>query len=153
LDFGVGTFFWTDWFVQEFGCQMYAVDIYYKNIIIEKQNVKCYSDFDKCLNDCKYFSVIFACDVLHHLSTIECEKFIEKIINKTKFIIIKDIDANHVFGNIMNKIHDKIINKEKVYDIDPNKIKKIFELYGYKTNYYYIPKLWYSHFLIIGEKN
>jgi hypothetical protein len=51
----------------------------------------------------------------------------------------------------MNKMHDKIIN-EKIYDIDPNKITNIFESYGYKTQYYYIPELWYSHFLLVGEK-
>ena len=151
LDFGAGTFFWTDWFVHEFGCQIYAIDVYYKNLTFEKQNVKCYSDFDKCLDECKEFSVVFACDVLHHLSEIECEQFIKKVIDKTKIIIIKDIDANHVFGNFMNKIHDKIINKEEVYNIYPNKIRNTFESYGYKIQYYYIPKLWYPHFLLIGK--
>jgi SAM-dependent methyltransferase len=152
LDFGAGTFFWTDWFVQEFGYQIYAVDVYYENLAIKKQNVKCYSDFDKCLDDCRYFSVVFACDVFHHLPEMNREQFIKKVINKTKIIIIKDIDANHAFGNFMNKMHDKIINKERIYDIDPNEIKNIFESFGYKMQYYYIPKLWYSHFMLIGTK-
>jgi hypothetical protein len=46
---------------------------------IEKQNVKYYSDFDKCLDDCRYFLVVFACDVLHHLPEMKCEQFIKKI--------------------------------------------------------------------------
>jgi cyclopropane fatty-acyl-phospholipid synthase-like methyltransferase len=150
LDFGSGTFFWTDWFVQEFGCQIYAVDAYYKNLSIEKQNVKCYSNFDLCLDDCQNFSVAFACDVLHHLTETEYEQFIKKIMGRTKIIIIKDVDANHVLGNFMNKMHDKVINKEKVRNIYPDKIKNTLELFGYKTHYYYIPKLWYSHFLLIG---
>ena len=47
---------------------------------------------------------------------------IRKICTKTDVIIIKDIDANHKFGNFMNRVHDKIINGETIYDIYPEKI-------------------------------
>jgi hypothetical protein len=57
---------------------------------------------------------------------------------------------NHKFGNFMNKMHDKIINKEDINSIDPNKIKEILENNRYETYYYYLPKIWYPHFLIIG---
>jgi hypothetical protein len=65
-------------------------------------------------------------------------------------IIIKDIDKNHTFGNFMNKVHDKIINNENIHNIDPNKIEEVLIQNGYKTQYYYIPKLWYPHFMVIG---
>lgn len=152
LDFGSGTFFWTDWFVKEFNCRIYAVDKYYGGGVTLKNNVKCYSELGECLIDCQTFSVVFACDVLHHLKPIDCETFFKEIINKTKVIIIKDIDKNHQFGNFMNRMHDKIINKENIYNIDPNIIENNLISNGYKTHYYYIPKLWYPHFIIIGIK-
>ena len=152
LDFGSGTFFWTDWFLNKFDCQIYAVDKYYKEKMMLKDGVKCYWQLDDCFIDCYKFSVIFACDVLHHLDSVEYETFFKKIINKSKVIIVKDIDKNHLFGNFMNKMHDKIINNENIHDIDPQEIKESLMQNGYKTQYYYIPKLWYSHFIVLGIK-
>jgi hypothetical protein len=153
LDFGSGTLFWADWFINEFNCTVYAVDNYYQKIKPQKQNTKCYSSLIECFNDCNDFSLVWACDVLHHLTPLEYNKFFDTIVNKTKVIIIKDIDSRHLFGNYMNKMHDKIINREKIYNIDPDIIKKHLEKFNYKIQYYYIPKLWYPHFLILGIKN
>lgn len=50
----------------------------------------------------------------------------------------------------MNRMHDKIINGEKIHTIFPEKIKEMLETNGFKTYYYYLPKLWYPHFMIIG---
>jgi len=58
LDFGSGTFFWTDWFLTDFNCKIFAVDKYYKEKVMLKD------------------------DVLHHLESVEYETFFEKIINK-----------------------------------------------------------------------
>jgi len=153
LDFGSGTFFWTEWFLNKFKCKMYAVDKYYTGKTILDNGIRCYSELDECLIDCQTFSTVFVCDVLHHLSLEEYEIFFKKIMNKTKIIIIKDIDKNHIFGNFMNKMHDKIINKENINNIDPIKIEKTLALNGYKTQYNYIPKLWYPHFILIGIKS
>jgi hypothetical protein len=152
LDFGSGTFFWSVWFLSAFTCQIYAVDKCYKEKIISKDRVKCYSELDECFIDCQVISVVFACDVLHHLDTVEYETFFERTINKSKVIIIKDIDKNHPFGNFMNKMHDKIINKENANIIDPKKVERSLIQNGYKTQYYYIPKLWYPHFIVMGIK-
>jgi hypothetical protein len=131
---------------------VYAIDIYYQKVEIQKQNTKCYSNLMDCFNDCNEFSLVWVCDVLHHLPQLEYENFFGTIINKTKFIIIKDIDSNHIFGNFMNRMHDKIINREEIYNINPDKIKKYLEDFNYKVQYHYIPKLWYPHFLIVGIK-
>jgi 2-polyprenyl-3-methyl-5-hydroxy-6-metoxy-1,4-benzoquinol methylase len=154
LDFGAGTLFWSDWFVEEFKCNVYAVDTYYKNINLQKKNnIFTYSDLDECLNSHNNYSVVWACDVLHHLKDDEGELFLQKIVNNTGVVIIKDIDANHLFGNFMNKLHDKIINHEKVGNVSPIRISESLERNKFKTMYYYIPKLWYPHFLIIGIKD
>jgi 2-polyprenyl-3-methyl-5-hydroxy-6-metoxy-1,4-benzoquinol methylase len=154
LDFGAGTLFWSEWFVDKFKCNVYAVDTYYKNIELQKKNnIFTYSDLDECLNDCNNYSVVWACDVLHHLRNNEVETFLQKIINNTEVVIIKDIDANHLFGNFMNKMHDKIINHENAGNVNPLEIMEKLERNKFKTVHYYIPKLWYPHFLIIGIKN
>jgi hypothetical protein len=153
LDFGSGTLFWSDWFLSEFNCQIYAVDNYYKGEAILAQNgINCYWRLDECFIDCQIFSVVFVCDVFHHLDPVEYETFWNEIINKSKVIIIKDMDKNHTFGNFMNKMHDKIISGENVQDIDPQKIERTLVQNGYKTQYFYIPTLWYPHFIIVGVK-
>jgi precorrin-6B methylase 2 len=154
LDFGAGTLFWSDWFVEEFKCNVYAVDAYYKNIKLQDKNkVFTYSDLDECLSSCNKYSVVWACDVLHHLNGNETEIFLEKVINNTDVVIIKDIDANHPFGNLMNKIHDRIINGEKIENVDPLKIEEKLINNKFKIINNYIPKLWYPHFLMIGMKD
>jgi hypothetical protein len=90
---------------------------------------------------------------LHHLSKSDYIDFFNKSTKSANIIIIKDIDMNHKLGNYMNRMHDKIINKEDINDIDPNDIKEKLEKNGFKTFYYYLPKLWYPHFIIIGVKN
>jgi cyclopropane fatty-acyl-phospholipid synthase-like methyltransferase len=150
LDFGSGTLFWTDWFVAEGNCNVCAVDTYYRNTIMPpKRNVTYYADINHALHDVPFFDLVWTCDVLHHLSSADCADFLQKVTTKTNSIIIKDIDARHKFGNFMNKLHDKIINSETVYDVDPYQIKAYFESCGFDVAYYFIPKIWYPHFMLI----
>lgn len=88
-------------------------------------------------------------DVLHHLSN-EVEKRVFSAIRGAKYIIIKDIDARYKFGNFMNKAHDRIINGEKVRSIFPNVLEDSLKSSGFDTEYFYLPKLWYPHFLLVG---
>jgi hypothetical protein len=151
LDFGSGTLFWTNWFVEEFESKVCAVDVYYEKAAMPvKNNVSYYSDLTICIRENDNFSLVWACDVLHHLSPSDFNSFFEKIVDKTGIIIIKDIDATHKFGNFMNRMHDKIINGETIYDIYPEKIKTNLEKHGFETTYYFIPKLWYPHFILVA---
>ena len=153
LDFGSGTLFWTDWFIKEFKSHVYAVDTYYDNIMMPvNDNTTYYSSLSTCLNENNYFSLIWVCDVLHHLPHLDVDSFLKKTCNKTDIMIIKDIDANHKFGNFINKLHDKIINSETVYNIDPNGLIHNLESCGFKTSYYYTPKFLYPHFVVIGMR-
>jgi hypothetical protein len=149
LDFGAGTLFWSSWFVKKFKSRVCAVDTYYdKTEMPEKDGITCYADFNKCLETIPWFSLVWACDVLHHLPPEETQSILEKIVDKTNIIIIKDIDANHTFGNIMNKLHDRIINGENVFDIFPNDLRRALEPHGFEMAYYYLPKIWYPHFMV-----
>ena len=153
LDFGAGTLFWTDWFIQEFKSKVYAVDVYYDNATMPtRDNITYYSDVFACLQENTEISLVWACDVLHHLQPSNTDSFLKEICGKTDVIIIKNIDANHKFGNFMNRVHDKIINHETIYNIYPEKIISCFKSNGFETFYYYIPKIWYPHFILIAVR-
>lgn len=51
----------------------------------------------------------------------------------------------------MNRMHDLIINKEHIHDVNPDEILEMLRKNGYRVSYEYMPKLWYPHFMIIGE--
>ena len=153
LDFGSGTLFWTNWFVQEFKAKVYAVDTYYNNATMPKNdNITYYSNLSTCLSENKEISFVWACDVLHHLSPSDMDNFLKEICDKADIVIIKDIDATHSFGNFMNKMHDKIINGETIYDICPDGIKNLLKANGFKSSYYFVPKMWYPHFVLVGVR-
>ena len=95
--------------------------------------------------------MVFVSDVLHHLDSATQDKFLQNAIG-TKIIAIKDIDVNHKLFNFANKMHDRIINGEKVRDIYPQEISKFLESNGYVMDFFELPKLWYSHFLLLGIK-
>jgi hypothetical protein len=156
LDFGAGTLFWSYWFTKEFKITAYAVDVYYANAVMPENwggGITCYSNLSTCLSENSEISFVWACDVLHHLSPLESDTFLKEICNKTNIIIIKDIDCRYRFGNFMNKMHDKIINGETIYDVCPNKLNISLKSYGFKTSYYYMPKIWYPHFILTAIRS
>lgn len=117
------------------------------------QNIRFGVDLCEVLQD--KIDFIFMSDVLHHLPNHS--EILANICTKNiKYIAIKDIDANYKFGDFMNKAHDFLINKERVCSIFPQNLAQILRNGGYEMKYFYLPKLWYPHFLIIahakGEK-
>ena len=91
------------------------------------------------------------CDVLHHLDNEILERILDAInANGVKIIVIKDIDSRHRFGDFMNKTHDLLINNEKVHSIFPNMLEDNLKSSGFNMEYFYLPKLWYPHFLLVG---
>lgn len=113
------------------------------------QNIRFGADLCEVLQDKVDF--IFMSDVLHHLpnhSAILANICMQHI----KYIAIKDIDANYKFGDFMNKAHDFLINNERVCSIFPQNLAQILRNCGYEIKYFYLPKLWYPHFLIIAQR-
>jgi hypothetical protein len=83
LDFGSGTLYWSEWFAGEFNCIVYAVDSYYGNYKIPgKKNIICHNDINKFFESCPNLSVIWACDVLHHLPEANYNRFLKESIRK-----------------------------------------------------------------------
>ena len=69
-----------------------------------------------------------------------------------EWVVIKDIDCRHKFGNLMNRLYDFVINHEKIHDMSPAEWEESLEKIGYHVDYHYISKLWYPHLLIIGKR-
>ena len=159
IDFGAGTLYWSYWFAKQYrDAKIYAVDSYYakhKEPVIDtyKKRIILLSDLQQCNKIRSDFDILWCCDVIHHLDN-EWRKNLFDFIkqNDIKEVIIKDIDCRHKIGNFMNKFHDRIINHEKVKDVDSIKITKKLQDMGYEVSYRYIPKLWYSHFILISRK-
>ena len=97
------------------------------------------------------FDCFFASDVLHHLSKDFTQTLLESIAH-IPTIIIKDIDGAHRFGSFMNATHDLVFNHEKVRMIYPTKLESTLADFGFTCSYYYLPKLWYPHFLLIATR-
>jgi len=156
LDFGSGTLFWSEWFQETFDTKVLAFDIAYKNRkILEKlnnknENISCSYDFDDIKN--KKFDTIFACDVLHHVGYKGLFGVLEDFSKMSNFIVIKDIEANDKIGNLQNKIHDFLINREIVCDIYSSELVKFFEDKGFQVHCSLHKKLGYPHFLLIAFK-
>lgn len=52
----------------------------------------------------------------------------------------------------MNRMHDRIINGERIHDVELDSIEEWLKSCGFRVKREYIPKLWYPHFIIIGAK-
>jgi hypothetical protein len=151
IDFGAGTLYWSKWFYRYIK-KVIAVDIYYKNSINEGGII-----YQNNLRDALDIvdespCIIWMSDVLHHLNR-ETYKEIFSELTRMDYVIIKDIDCNHKFGNFMNRMHDRIINHERIMDVDPMKLIELLEKRGFEVKKFYLPKLWYPHFLLIAKKS
>ena len=88
---------------------------------------------------------------MHHISEKDSISILSKL--DSKYIAIKDINANYKFGNFANRAHDLIINHERVRDIYPLSLEKILRNRGYEVEIFDVRKLWYPHFLLIGVRD
>lgn len=156
IDFGAGTLYWSGWLQEIVGAgNVYPVDIIFK----ETES--------KAKNSLRRFSIIqdvpykqeskgpilfFACDVLHHLSEGDWSGIEQLIYQDCDFVAIKDINCRFRFKNFMNKMHDRLINGEKIRDIDPEILMAGLQKHDYQCLYYDIHKLWYPHFILIAAR-
>lgn len=173
VDFGAGTLFWSEYFAEKLldnatrerererddsklknslNSQVIAIDSIYSTFTpkIHRQNIILTTDFFAVLEDISV-DLVFMSDVLHHLEQDFQAKLLEQIAN-VPCVIIKDIDGRHKFGDFMNKTHDLLINGERVQSVYPSALSEFLEQKGYACEYFYLPKLWYPHFLLIAKR-
>ena len=177
IDLGSGTLFWTEQIIRNAPtkCRIFAVDLIYnenfnidtvisksaflkksddKKLICENGEVYLYQSIDDVILDCDKIDCTFICDTIHHLNPVIWESMFNVLANKSKSIIIKDMDARRQFRNTLNRLHDRIINGEKIINVYPDKLsrelmKKDYIVSKIKPVY----KLWYPHFIISAIKN
>jgi hypothetical protein len=156
-DFGAGTLFWSKWFADELGLDVIAVDTAFaskppKNhnprITIREDIITVLRE-DKERNEKK---ALFICDVIHHLTPEFWESVLKDVVELYDVVIIKDIDATRKFGNFCNKMHDRIINGEKIHNVFQNTITNRLAQEGYAVKAFDVHKLWYPHFVLMGKK-
>ena len=163
-DFGAGTLFWSKWFAEELELTVFAVDTAYENNPPknDSQRISFQTNIVESLQEKirEDKRAIFICDVIHHLSPSFWRSVFPQITKSFDVIFIKDIDANYKFGNFCNRLHDRIINGEKIHnvypgkiDVYPGKIEDYLVKSGFTTQTKIIPKLWYPHFFLSGVKN
>ena len=154
VDFGAGTLFWSEW-LQKKCAKTWAVDIIFDtNKTVN--GVKCTNDLNNVenLETDSAGGMFFMSDVLHHLNKEYEDELLSHITQEPyafKYIVIKDINCHKRFGNMMNRLHDKIINGETIRDIDPDKLLLFLKGKGYECEFYNMRKLWYPHFLIVAK--
>lgn len=132
--------------------KIFAIDSIYSDILPKSNDSHiCFGvDIFKVLS--LEIDLVFMSDVLHHLDN--ANNALKRICeNPIKYIVIKDIDANYSFGDFMNKTHDLLINRQKVCSIFPQNLLSILGQNGFECQYFYLPKLFYPHFLIIAKNN
>lgn len=151
VDFGAGTMFWTEYLSQKCN-NTYAVDVIYDNKV-DMNGISFRTNIQSIEKDGEY-GLVFMSDVLHHLDkSIEDDLFYEIMKKKNySIIVVKDIDCNRKLGNYMNKLHDLVINGERIRDINPNRLMNLIQSYGYTCKLISVPKLWYPHFILIAVK-
>jgi len=154
VDVGAGTLYWSEWIVSQYGSRCLAVDTYYKTGQSSgHQDILLYNDYISCIETNPKPDMLWMCDVIHHLDYSMCRKVSESIESaEYKYIVIKDIDCRKKIGNMMNKLHDFLINHEVIHDVNPRQIEMLLEKKGYDVRHYDIPKLWYPHFLMIAKR-
>lgn len=93
-------------------------------------------------------------DVLHHVPVSRQKEFMGRIdkINVKK-LIFKDIDPKAKVKSFMNSVHDVVLSKQLPMYCEKEKISQWLEDIGFEISYIgRCDMLWYSHYLIVGEK-
>lgn len=158
VDFGAGTLYWSEWFADSLELDVTAVDLLFsKTQPDNKYQVAIRTDILEVLAEKEGVEksekeAIFICDVIHHLTPEFWSSILPRIAGVFDVIIIKDIDATRKIGNFCNKMHDLIINGEKIHDVHPKFICNYLQEQGFQVQIRACPKLWYPHFIITGIK-
>ena len=153
LDFGSGTLFWSEKFAEKYQNEVFSVDTLYAKKMpkLKTDKIKLSDNLDRLPQNLE-FSMVFTCDVLHHIKPEIRKDILDRFIQKSNLIIIKDIEAADFCGNLQNRIHDFIINHEIIHDIYSKDLRAYFKDAGYKVRIFHMKKLGYPHFLLVAYK-
>jgi len=117
IDFGSGTLFWSEYFAEELSLEVLAVDNQYTVSLpmVNNPRISFHTDIVEVIKSYELRNAtgkrgIFICDVIHHLPPGLWDVVLPEIVKLFDVIIVKDIDANRKFGNLCNRMHDRIIN-------------------------------------------
>ena len=93
-------------------------------------------------------------DVLHHVPPPEQKNFIQRIqATQVRRIIFKDIDPTAKIKCCMNTLHDLVLSQQKPGYCRKEKVAGWFQEMGFQIKHMdRHDMLWYSHYLIVAER-
>ena len=93
-------------------------------------------------------------DVLHHVRKDKQKDFISQIAqSNSKRIIFKEIDTRPRIKNFMNTLHDLLLSREFPKYYQKDQVVRWLEEFGYRISYTgKYDMLWYSHYIIVADK-
>lgn len=153
LDFGAGSLFWTDWFLETFPARVCSIDPLFAKSAPPGRGgrVRTYAGLDACLKENRRYSFIWACDVLHHIR--DYSQILKSLSAASDLIIIKDIAAESAWGNLQNRIHDLVFSRELVSSVSYKKLSEELRCLGFgEIEVVQLPRLGYSHFLLAAKR-
>lgn len=149
IDFGAGTLYWSNWFSKIIGKQnVYAVDVIFQKTLPDT-DIKCFSCIDDVVIN-QERTLFYICDVIHHLPNDVWNDVKNKAFEKCDIVVIKDIDCRYKFKNFVNKMHDRIINGEKIYNVNPDTLIKDLKTSGFIYIYIYIMFINYGIHILLS---
>ncbi|MES2574148.1 MAG: class I SAM-dependent methyltransferase [Bacteroidota bacterium] len=106
-------------------------------------------------NEIEQYGIIYMIDVLHHIPKNKQIIFLKEIYSKMAIgskLILKDIDADHIFV-YFNKMHDLVFSKEIGNEISLPLAKKTVKSLGFKIIEDFSKTTFiYPHYFLILEK-
>ncbi len=94
-------------------------------------------------------------DVLHHIPTARQSEFFGRVRQTgAKRVIFKDIDPKARFKSFMNTVHDAVLSRQIPRYCPRDEAVEQFEKAGYRiVENFRCDMLWYSHYLIVAERD
>jgi 2-polyprenyl-3-methyl-5-hydroxy-6-metoxy-1,4-benzoquinol methylase len=110
-------------------------------------------NFPRWIENYQYAVLI---DVLHHISKTQQLAFLKSLfasLRSGSILIIKDINGDHLFWLLFNRLHDLVMARQLVHEIRPSILESGLREIGFKIKAITKRRMMvYSHYTIVCEK-
>lgn len=114
---------------------------------------RCLSDEDSWPQD--HFDGVVCLDVLHHIPAEEQRNFVKRLahLNFTGKIVFKDVSPRPFWKALASRMHDLLVSRQWIHIRNEDEVREWFESEGLAvTESRRLDMLWYSHYLLVAER-